>query len=38
MTSASPSKLDFASSPINQTLTAERKIELFSQMVRIRQF
>ncbi len=38
MTSASPSKLDFASSPINQSLPPERKIELYSQMVRIRQF
>jgi pyruvate dehydrogenase E1 component alpha subunit len=38
MTSASPSTLDFASSPINQSLTAERKIELFTQMVRIRRF
>ena len=38
MTSASSTKLDFANSPINQALTAERKIELFSQMVRIRRF
>lgn len=38
MTSASPHKLDFAQSPINQALTPERKIELFSQMVRIRRF
>ncbi len=30
--------LDFASSPINQTLTPERKIELYTQMVRIRRF
>ncbi len=30
--------LDFASSPINQTLTSERKIELYTQMVRIRRF
>lgn len=36
MTSASP--LDFASSPINQSLSPERKIELFTQMVRIRTF
>ncbi|MDE0834721.1 MAG: pyruvate dehydrogenase (acetyl-transferring) E1 component subunit alpha [Akkermansiaceae bacterium] len=32
------SALDFASSPINQSLTPERKIELFTQMVRIRRF
>ena len=38
MTSATATPLDFASSPINQALTAERKIELFSQMVRIRRF
>jgi len=38
MTSASSSTLDFAGSPINQALTPERKIELYSQMVRIRQF
>ncbi|NQW99442.1 pyruvate dehydrogenase (acetyl-transferring) E1 component subunit alpha [bacterium] len=38
MTSASSSTLDFASSPINQSLTTERKIELFTQMVRIRRF
>ena len=38
MTLASSSKLDFASSPVNQSLTPERKIELFSQMVRIRRF
>jgi pyruvate dehydrogenase E1 component alpha subunit len=38
MISASPSPLDFASSPINQTLTSQRKIELFTQMVRIRRF
>jgi pyruvate dehydrogenase E1 component alpha subunit len=38
MISASPSKLDFASSPINQSLTPERKIELYTQMVRIRRF
>ncbi len=37
MSSASPS-FDFANSPINQALTPERKIELFSQMVRIRRF
>ncbi len=30
--------LDFASSPINQQLTPERKIELYTQMVRIRRF
>ena len=38
MTSASPSKLDFASSPINRSLTPQRKIELYTQMVRIRRF
>lgn len=38
MTSATNSQLDFASSPINQTLTPERKIELYTQMVRIRRF
>ena len=38
MTSANPSALDFAQSPINQSLTPERKIELFTQMVRIRRF
>ncbi|MFK7850522.1 MAG: pyruvate dehydrogenase (acetyl-transferring) E1 component subunit alpha [Akkermansiaceae bacterium] len=32
------SDLNFASSPINQSLTAERKIQLFTQMVRIRRF
>ena len=32
------SDLNFASSPINQSLTAERKIELYTQMVRIRRF
>jgi pyruvate dehydrogenase E1 component alpha subunit len=32
------SALDFASSPINQSLTAESKVELYSQMVRIRRF
>jgi len=31
-------KLDFSQSPVNQTLTDERKIELFTQMVRIRRF
>jgi pyruvate dehydrogenase E1 component alpha subunit len=30
--------LDFASSPINQALTPERKIGLYTQMVRIRRF
>ena len=38
MTRDNSSPLDFARSPINQTLTPERKIELFSQMVRIRRF
>ena len=32
------SALNFASSPINQSLTPERKIELYTQMVRIRRF
>jgi pyruvate dehydrogenase E1 component alpha subunit len=32
------SKLDFSNSPINQSLSAERKVELYSQMVRIRRF
>ncbi len=32
------SDLNFASSPINQSLTPERKIELYTQMVRIRRF
>ena len=32
------SALDFASSPINQSLTAEQKIELYALMVRIRRF
>jgi pyruvate dehydrogenase E1 component alpha subunit len=38
MTLNSPSALDFASSPINQILTAEQKIDLYTQMVRIRRF
>lgn len=38
MSSATASALDFARSPVNQSLTAERKIELYSQMVRIRRF
>ncbi len=37
MTSATPA-LDFAQSPINAALSAERKIGLFTQMVRIRRF
>ncbi len=32
------SDLNFASSPINQSLTPERKIELYTQMVKIRAF
>jgi len=32
------SAFDFASSPINHSLTAEKKIELYSLMVRIRRF
>jgi pyruvate dehydrogenase E1 component alpha subunit len=38
MISATSSTLDFASSPINRSLTPDRKIELFTQMVRIRRF
>jgi pyruvate dehydrogenase E1 component alpha subunit len=38
MSFASTSALDFALSPINQSLTPERKVELFTQMVRIRRF
>lgn len=38
MTSASSTQLDFASSPINQSLTPQQKIELYTQMVRIRAF
>ncbi|MFT4175537.1 MAG: pyruvate dehydrogenase (acetyl-transferring) E1 component subunit alpha [Luteolibacter sp.] len=38
MSSATPSQLDFANSPINQALTPEQKIELYTQMVRIRRF
>jgi pyruvate dehydrogenase E1 component alpha subunit len=38
MTRATLPKLDFASSPVNQSLTPERKIELLTQMVRIRRF
>ncbi len=38
MISANPPKLDFASSPINRSLSSERKIELYTQMVRIRRF
>ncbi|MBC7979580.1 MAG: pyruvate dehydrogenase (acetyl-transferring) E1 component subunit alpha [Armatimonadetes bacterium] len=38
MISDSPPKLDFASSPINRSLSSERKIELYTQMVRIRRF
>jgi pyruvate dehydrogenase E1 component alpha subunit len=35
---ASPSRLDFASSPINRSLTSEQKIDLLTQMMRIRRF
>lgn len=35
---SSDSPLDYSSAPINQMLTAEQKIELFRQMVRIRRF
>ena len=38
MSSVTPPALDFAGSPVNQTLTPDRKIELFTQMVRIRRF
>lgn len=38
MTDADSPKLDFSQSPINQALTPEHKIELYSQMVRIRRF
>ena len=38
MSRVSPTKLDFASSPINQVLTSEQKIELYTRMVRIRSF
>ena len=38
MTDAASQKLDFSQSPVNQELTPERKIELYSQMVRIRRF
>jgi len=38
MTDAASPKLDFSQSPINQSLTPERNIELYSQMVRIRRF
>jgi len=38
MSSATTPTLDFAGSPINKSLTPERKIELFTQMVRIRRF
>ncbi len=38
MSSAAPAHLDFASSPVNKSLTADRKIELFTLMVRIRRF
>jgi pyruvate dehydrogenase E1 component alpha subunit len=38
MISAAAPSLDFASSPVNKSLTPERKIELYTQMVRIRRF
>jgi len=38
MTDVASPKLDFSQSPINQALTPERKLELYSQMVRIRRF
>jgi len=39
-TTSSPhlSPLDFASSPINKSLTSERKVEHYRQMERIRRF
>ncbi len=38
MTDVASPKLDFSQSPINQALTPEHKLELYSQMVRIRRF
>lgn len=38
MTSVPTASLDFARSPINQALTPEQKVGLFTQMVRIRRF
>jgi pyruvate dehydrogenase E1 component alpha subunit len=38
MTSASAPHLDFAGSPINQSMTPDQKIGLFNQMVRVRRF
>ncbi len=38
MTSASAPHLDFAGSPINQSMTPDQKVELFNQMVRVRRF
>jgi pyruvate dehydrogenase E1 component alpha subunit len=38
MSSASASHLDFAGSPINQSLTPDHKIQLYTQMARIRRF
>lgn len=38
MTSVSSTPLDFANSPINLSLTPQRKVELYTQMVRIRRF
>ena len=38
MTSVSSTPLDFANSPINLALTPQRKVELYTQMVRIRRF
>jgi pyruvate dehydrogenase E1 component alpha subunit len=38
MSSAASAHLDFASSPVNKSLSAEAKIELYAKMVRIRRF
>ena len=38
MSSATSNQLDFSTAAINQSLTKERKIEIFTQMVRIRRF
>ena len=38
MTATASPALDFASSPINQSLSAEQKIGLLTQMIRIRRF
>ncbi|MBK1882327.1 pyruvate dehydrogenase (acetyl-transferring) E1 component subunit alpha [Luteolibacter pohnpeiensis] len=38
MSSATSNQLDFSTAAINQSLSKERKIELYTQMVRIRRF